>query len=383
MTSSSSSSSGSGGSGGIGGSGGSGGAPIDCGPAASGAAPPLQLTQVASGLSRPVFVTAAPGDDSRLFIVEQRGLIKILMNGAVQATPFLDIDALIPNPSGASEFGLLGLAFHPEYATNRRFFVFFHRASNGHSVVVEYLRSMNNPNVADPNPVQTLLSIAGASNQHYGGMMAFGPDGYLYVSSGDRGTPATGQNINDPRSKMLRIDVNNFPMPPPGNLPGGDPYVWDYGLRNAWRFSFDRCAGNLYIGDVGGVYEEVNVETAGAGHHNYGWPVVDTGTSCAGATCPVWAINHTQGDCSMIAGYVYRGTAIPNMNGRFLHGDWCTNRIRSFVWQGGSTIATEEDLSANLNSTGTIQALSSFGQDNAGNLYVVDLVGAIYRIDAE
>jgi glucose/arabinose dehydrogenase len=373
------------GAGGAGGSTGAGGT-IDCGAMASGPAPALRLTQVAAGLRRPLFVAAAPGDNDRLFVVEQAGTIQVVMGGVLQQPPFLDIDALIDNPSGADEWGLLGLAFHPDYAQNRRFFVFY-IPSDGDSVVVEYLRSEADPNVAEPSPVQTLLTITGGGGHHYGGMMAFGRDGYLYISSGDRGEGNSAQDLNDQRGKILRMDVDNPGTPPPGNLPNADPLVWDYGLRNPWRFSVDRCNGDIYIGDVGEAYEEINAERGGQGHKNYGWPDNDTGTQCMSGTCPVWAIDHNRSDCSVIAGYVYRGTGIPNMNGRFLHGDWCTNRIRSFAWDGGSAIALEEDLTANLESDALI-AIASFGEDNEGNMYVVDLgdngpSGAVYRIDPE
>jgi glucose/arabinose dehydrogenase len=363
---------------------------MDCGAMPSGQAPALKLTPVVSGLDRPVFVTAAPGDTDRLFVVEHAGAIRIVESGSVLPTPFLDLEALIsvPSPNTEEEFGVLGLAFHPDYAQNGRFFVFY-VSDIGDSVVVEYRRSAGNPDVADPTQVQTLATLTGGGGKHYGGMLAFGKDGYLYIASGDRDGEEAGQNTAEARAKILRIDADAPATPPPGNMQGGHPLAWSYGLRNPWRFSVDRCSGDLYIGDVGGVYEEVNVQPAGEGHQNYGWPVIDVGAACPldkncdGITLPVWAIDHGLGDCSMVAGYVYRGSAIPNMNGRFIFGDYCNNKIRSFVWTGGPGIALEEDLTENLASTSTLGELSSFGEDNEGNLYVVDLDGAIFRIDAE
>ena len=383
----SSSSSGTGGAGtGGAGTGGEGtGGSVDCGAIPVGQAPPLKLTQVASGLTRPLFVTGAPGDMTRLFILEQGGRIKILTGGSVLATPFLNIDSLVLNASAQDEFGMLGLAFHPEYAQNRRFFVFY-VANNGNSVLAEYARSADNPDQASPTAVQTLMTISAGGGNHYSGMMAFGPDDYLYVGSGDRGEEQSGQMISDKRGKILRFDVNTG-TPPSGNLPGGDPYVWDYGVRNPWRFSFDRCAGNLYFGDVGGQYEEINVHPAGQGPKNFGWSGVDTGTSCSGAQCagvtlPVVAVNHNAGDCSVVGGYVYRGSLIPGLRGRYLYGDYCTNSVKAFVWTGaGITLA--QDLTADLGSASQIQALSSFGEDTAGNLYIVNLAGTVHRIDAQ
>ncbi|AKT43970.1 uncharacterized protein CMC5_082080 [Chondromyces crocatus] len=327
-------------------------------------------------------MTAAPGDDTRLFVVEQRGRIRVIENGTLLDTPFLDISSLIPSMSQADEWGLLGLVFHPEHATNRRFFVFYMQ-TGGRSIVAEYATSANNPNLAEAAPTQTVLSIEGPVAHHFGGMMAFGRDGYLYVSSGDRGDEARAQNLSSRNGKMLRLDVDNPASAPPGNMPGADSLVWSYGLRNVWRFSFDRCTGDLYMGDVGGAYEEVNIEPHNTGHRNYGWPVADTGTNCSTGTCPVFAVDHNFSDCSMVGGYVYRGSAIPNMNGRYLFGDWCTNRITTLVWTGGTSVEQVEDLRQNLDTANTLVAMSSFGEDNQGNVYVVDLAGALYRIDAE
>ncbi|WP_156040720.1 PQQ-dependent sugar dehydrogenase [Chondromyces apiculatus] len=368
-------------SGGGGGGVGGGSSQVDCGLEAQGPVPDLQLTPISTNLDRPVFVTAAPGDNERLFVVEQEGRVRVIVNGVLQGAPFIDISALTDQPGQVDEFGLLSMVFHPDYATNGRFFLFY--SDSDASVVSEFARSANDPNVASPGVVQTILNFPGAVGQHYGAMMAFAEDGYLFVSSGDRGDSSTSQDIDDIHGKLLRLDVDDVDTAPPGNLPGGHPLVWNYGLRNSWRFSIDRCTQDLYISDVGGNWEEVNIEPPNTGHRNYGWPIADQGTECTTGTCAVVAHNHNSGDCSIVGGYVYRGTGIPNMNGRYIYGDSCSLRIRSFRWGGGDTVALEEELTDNLNSDGTLQYMTSFGEDNVGNLYVLDLAGGLYRIDAQ
>lgn len=362
--------------------GGTGGGAPECGPVPTDQAPPLKLTQVVRGLSRPLFVSGAPGDTSRLFVLEQQGRIRVVRDGTLVQTPFLNLTAKIDqNISEEVEHGLLGLAFHPNYADNGRFFVYYIH-DDGNTTLEEYARSAN-PEEATPTPVKTLLSLPLYGGQHYGGMLAFGADGYLYVSVGDHSEESAAQNIEDKRGKLLRLDVDNHPAPPPGNLPNGDPHVWDYGLRNAWRFSFDRCSGDIYLGDVGGAFEEINLDPLGRGHQNFGWDTVDTGTACEGGTCPIAAYNHGAVSCSVTGGYVYRGSKIPQLNGRYLYGDWCSNEIWSLVWTG-SAVTLKEDLSANLDTGNTLASVASFGEDSQQNLYVVDLLaGALYRIDPE
>ncbi|MCC6553928.1 MAG: PQQ-dependent sugar dehydrogenase [Polyangiaceae bacterium] len=368
-----------------------------CPPAPSGPPPALKLTQVATGLSKPVLAIGAPGDTTRLYIVEQTGLIKILKSGVMNAEPFLSTVGLSSSGSGVgSERGLLGLAFHPDYAQNGRFFIYYTAASNGAITVAEYARSAANPDVASPQAVKKLLEITDglhAWGNHNGGSLAFGPDGYLYAGVGDGGGSGDpnghGQDTTIKLGKILRFDVDAHPQPPPGNLPGGDPDIWDYGLRNPWRFSFDRCNGDLYIGDVGqGSLEEVDVEPAGQGHRNYGWNIME-GTGCfgggscetTGMTLPVAEYTHGDG-CSITGGFVYRGSSIPNLAGTYFYGDYCTNRVWTLVWDGGA-VTSQAEVTADLQSDSLLQGISSFGQDTRGEIYVCDIGGSVYRIDAE
>ncbi|KKK75600.1 hypothetical protein LCGC14_2872090, partial [marine sediment metagenome] len=317
--------------------------------------------RIASGLSRPVFVTAPPGDTSRLFIVEQwTGMIKILnlSSGTINATPFLDIDGL----SGASEQGLLGLAFDPDYATNNRFYVNL-TASSEDTYVRRYEVSAN-PDIADANSATTVMTFYQPQWNHNGGWLGFGPDGYLYVSTGDGGggydtgtghTAGTGNSqdtTNNLLGKLLRIDVgvgvDDFPGDPNRNygIPASNPFVavsgddeiWAYGLRNPWRPSFDRLTGDLYIADVGQeTREEINFQSAGSpGGQNYGWrlregtvqtPGGGGGAKPTGAVDPIYDYNHgfgpTEGH-SLTGGYVYRGP-IAELKGLYFFADYVSN----------------------------------------------------------
>lgn len=357
--------------------------------------PGLVLTPVASGLTAPLFLTAAPGDPaSRLFVVEQGGRIVVVENGTVLSRAFLDITGLT---SKGGEQGLLGLAFHPDYAQNRRFFIYYTDA-DGDVVIAEYLRSAGDATLAEPTATRLLRMIEHPFSNHNGGMIAFGPDGFLYAGSGDGGGGGDpGENAQDPQSKLgkvLRLNVDGDTTPP-GNLPGADPDVWDLGLRNPFRLSFDRQTGDLYIGDVGqGRFEEVDVEPRGQGNKNYGWDVTEgfecfepqNGCDTTGITFPAVAYAHDNGgeipDCSVIGGYVYRGSAIPTLQGRYLYGDVCSNRVRSFVWNGSAAVSQVE-ATAELASDETVGAIASFGEDLNGELYVVDLSGTIFRIDPQ
>ncbi|MCC6849586.1 MAG: PQQ-dependent sugar dehydrogenase [Deltaproteobacteria bacterium] len=356
-------------------------------------APALRLTPVVTGLDGPLLALGAPGDPGRLYVVEKPGRVRIVENGSLLDRPFLDVTALT---STGGEQGLLGLAFHPGYAANGRFFIYYTDV-RGDVVVAEYARRGSDLSAAEPSARRVLRTIEHrfASN-HNGGMIAFGADGYLYAGLGDGGgggdPEGNAQNLGSKLGKMLRLDVESD-APPPGNLAGADPDVWDYGLRNPFRFSFDRLTGDLYIGDVGqGDFEEVDVEPRGRGGRNYGWDVTE-GLACfeprdacdtSGITFPALAYPHASGaeteDCSVIGGYVYRGAAIPALAGRYLHGDLCTGRVRSFVWNGRAAVSQVE-LTDALASSATVQALASFGEDLDGELYLVDLAGAVYRID--
>lgn len=365
-----------------------------------GTVPPLKLTEVARGFTRPLFVTSEPADPSRLYVVEQDGTIRLIKDGVLQSTAFLDISELVRGyRNSGDEVGLLGLAFHPDYATNGRFFVYFN-TRRGTQTLQEYRRSSTNPDQADPQAQKEFFSIETLVGNHNGGMLAFGPDGMLYVGIGDGGGTSdnpdannNGQNINVKYGKILRIDVDNHPTPPPGNLTGGDPDIWDYGLRNPWRFSFDRCKGDLYIGDVGGrLFEEINIEPRGEGNRNYGWSVTE-GTQCLKPeqspgcdsptiTPPVEGYNHNLGDGSITGGYVYRGSKIPALRGAYLYGDFESNRVWTLTWKD-NRVVSKSNLSQDLQSETLLEGLASFGEDAAGELYIVDYGGRIYRIDPE
>ncbi|WP_437648463.1 PQQ-dependent sugar dehydrogenase [Sorangium sp. So ce362] len=379
-----------------------------------GTVPPLKLTEVVSGFDRPLYVTSEPADASRLYVIEQVGRIRLVKNGALQDASFLDITGLVTpvDTSYDDEKGLLGLAFHPDYAENGRFFVYFNaRRQSAESpaglTLMEFSRSPSNPDIAVPESKRSFFRItSGVMGNHNGGMLAFGPDGMLYVGVGDGGGQSdnpdpnnNGQNIDVKLAKILRIDVDNHPTAPAGNLTGGDPDIWDYGLRNPWRFSFDRCRGDLYIGDVGGrLFEEINIEPRGQGHKNYGWSVTE-GATCLKAsqspgcdsstiTPPVKRYDHDNGDGSVTGGYVYRGSKIPALRGKYLYGDFASDRVWMFTWKDG--VATPAmptqlgtSLSQDLDSVSTIEGLASFGEDAAGELYIVSYGGTIFRIDPE
>lgn len=355
-------------------------APVPVVPASS-----ISLTQVATGFNSPVAITNAGDGSGRLFVVEQGGAIRILRNGVVEPQPFLDISSLI-TPGG--EQGLLGLAFPPSYAVRQSFYVnYINRTGIGNTVIARFAAG-SDPNRADPASRQELLMIAQPFANHNGGQLAFGPDGLLYIGSGDGGSAGdplnNGQNTVSLLGKILRLDVLSGPAPA---IPAGNPFgneVWAYGLRNPWRFSFDRQNGDLYVADVGqGQREEINFQSAGSGAGaNYGWNIME-GSLCflapglcssAGLTLPVAEYDHTLGNCSVTGGYVYRGS-VPALRGTYLYGDFCSGMIWGLRHNG--TVWTSLML---LDSP---LLISTFGEDEAGELYVADYgTGAIYRISA-
>jgi glucose/arabinose dehydrogenase len=354
---------------------------------------PPALLRIARGLSAPVFLTHAPGDSTRLFVVEKTGKIRVIRNGVLLPTAFLDLGDSV---SSGSEQGLLGLAFAPDYRTSGRFYVSYtspRGAQSGGTSVVERYLVTNKPDLADPGSGRRLLTVDQPFSNHNGGMIAFGPDGYLYFGLGDGGSGGdplgTGQDRSDLLGSLLRLDVSGpagYVIPPGNPYAGGGanrPELWNYGLRNPWRFSFDRETGDLYIGDVGqNAHEEIDVQpAASAGGENYGWNIME-GLSCygasscnqAGLTLPVLDYPHGQG-CSVTGGYVYRGSVIPSLRGRYLYGDYCSGWIRSFRYQGGQ--AQDPQTHASLATAGS---LTSFGEDAAGELYVLTQGGSVYRI---
>lgn len=345
-----------------------------------------------ANLKRPVFVTDAGDGSGRLFIIEQRGDILIVENGRVRETPFLNIRNRVNSQD--NERGLLSVAFHPDYKNNGIFFVNYTGEPDGATVIERYHVSAD-PNVADANSGRVLLQIEQPEPNHNGGMMAFGPDGYLYIGTGDgggggdqHGAIGNGQNLKTLLGKMLRIDVNadTYAIPadnPFVNRSDAKPEIWAFGLRNPWRFSFDRATGDLYIGDVGqGSQEEINFQSASArGGENYGWRIME-GVECYDATqnCarpdlipPIAVYSHDLG-CSVSGGYVYRGQKYPWLVGQYLFADYCSG----IVWATARAANGEWKTRQVGKFDDTI---SSFGEDAAGELYVVGHGnGIIYKL---
>ncbi len=339
----------------------------------------LQLNPfITSGLSGPVFLTQ-PLDDGRIFVVEQAGRIRVVRNGVLQATPFLDISSRVLS---GGERGLLSVAFHPQYATNHYFYVYFTTQTNG-DIRVERFTATSNPEVADPTTSKLIITAPHSANtNHNGGLLAFGPDGMLYAGLGDGGGAGdplgNGQNFNSLLGSLLRLDVDHGD---PYAIPTDNPFVgqanhrgevWAKGLRNPWRYAFDAATGLLYIADVGqDLHEEVDVVAANHGGVNYGWNVME-GASCYNAsTCsqtglqlPIIDYGHNSGACSITGGYVYRGTAIPGIRGHYFYSDWCGGFLKSFRYENGVAVDQKDwGLSSS--------AVTSFGQDFGGELYMM------------
>jgi len=366
---------------------------------------PLSSRRIALGVARPVLALAPPGDYERLFIVSQPGLIRVydMVNATLLSTPFLNIDSLVGGgSSGGDERGLLGMAFHPDYANNGFFYVSYTN-NGGTSTIARYSVSSTNPNVANPSSGTTILTQGQPFGNHNGGMIAFSPiDGFLYIGFGDGGSgndpQGNGQNPNTRLGKMLRIDVDGgtpFAIPPSNPFVGpGAPLdeIWATGLRNPWRFSFDRDTGDLYIADVGQFnVEEIDFQPASStGGENYGWRCME-GNSCtglSGCTCnavtltdPIQQYTHSQG-CSITGGYVYRGCSMPDMHGIYFYSDFCSATMWTFRYNGSSvTEFTNRTSELNPPGAAAISGVSGFGEDAYGEIYVCDLNGAeVFKI---
>ena len=353
-------------------------------PAPAAGAPKIRFVQVADNLTSPVQIVS-PGDGSgRQFIVQQTGIVVILQNGSLRSTPFLDISDLT---RGSGERGLLSLAFHPDFPANGKLYVNYTDV-NGNTNVVEYRVSQNDADVVDPATARRILFVRQPYQNHNGGLIMFGPDGMLYIGMGDGGSAGDpqnrAQNLHTLLGKILRIDVDHGR---PYAIPSGNPFVarsgakreiWAYGFRNPWRFSFDELTGRLFVGDVGqNRIEEVDLVRAGG---NYGWRRME-GSACynpptncrrSGLLLPITEYSHALGD-AVIGGYVYRGSAIPALAGKYIFGDIGSGRIWMLTQTASGTWRRTQIAKTSF-------AISSFGEDEQKELYVVDLQGAVYRI---
>ncbi len=360
----------------------------------------LQVVKVTGGLSSPVGVTNAGDGSGRLFVVQQGGRVRVIKNRQLQPGSFLDVSSIV---TFGGERGLLGLAFHPQFATNGYVYIYYaaktttgKQAKTGDIAVARLTAPGPGHNAVDPSTFKEMLIIDHSQyTNHYGGALAFGPDGYLYIGTGDGGGAgdplANGQDLTSLLGKILRIDVDGTGHGVGGvghGVPADNPFVasvnyseiWDYGLRNPWRISFDRTTHNLFIGDVGqDRYEEIDRELdSSTGGLNYGWRVMEgshcypSGDSCnkTGKVLPVAQYNHSLG-CSVTGGYVYRGSH-QDLQGLYVYGDFCSGRLWTMNEDGtGDTLRRDTAL-----------AISSFGENEAGELFVTDLNGALYRVIA-
>jgi len=361
---------------------------------------PLSAKLVVTGLVRPVFVTAPPGDTQRLFIVEKIGRIRILnlTTDTLNPAPFLRLTGL----SNGEEQGLLGLAFHPNFANNGLFYVNFTDSTG--TTNVRRVKVSADPNVAEPASAQTVFKVPQPFANHNGGWLAFGPDKMLYVGMGDGGSafdPGNrAQNLNELLGKMLRIDVDgddfpgdinrNYRIPPTNPFvgkPNARPEIWAYGLRNPWRCCFDRKTGDLYIADVGQAErEEINFQPVhSTGGENYGWRIregtrstgLDTVPSGVSLQDPIIEYTHDNGEQAIIGGYVYRGTAIHGLDGTYFFAD-LTGTVSSFTFDDTHRPIRQSRTSELF--PGGIEDINSFGEDAAGELYICVASGEVFRI---
>jgi glucose/arabinose dehydrogenase len=347
------------------------------------------LVSFVSGLESPTDLTHAGDGSGLLYVLEQPGRIRVIQNAALLETPFLDIVDRVG--SSANEQGLLGLAFAPDFKTSSRFYVNYTN-TEGDTVVAGFVAAADRL-TADPASEWQVLTVDQPYGNHNGGQVKFGPDGMLFIGMGDGGSGGDPQNFaQNPQSmlgKMLRVDVSESSAADPYRVPAGNPAfgdgslqeLWSIGLRNPWRFSFDRATGDLFIADVGqGEIEEVNWQPAGRSGDNYGWKLREgtreySGKRADGFTEPVMEYEHGDDGCSITGGYVYRGTALTSLSGAYIYGDYCSGRIWMLMRTGDGW--NNEQL------FDTDYRITSFGEDEAGELYVLDRSGTIYKLAAE
>lgn len=347
----------------------------------------LEWQTISEGLDQPVFATTAPGDE-RIFVVERGGRIQVVdpETGDIAPEPFLDItDKTLP--SKGIELGLLGLAFHPGYEKNGRFFVYYTDLDHD-TAVAEYARL--DADHADADSGRVFVGVAREGLRHNAGMLQFGPDGYLWIAIGDGGLfEVYGQDNTQFLGTILRLDMDDgdpyaVPEDNPFVVGSGAPEVWAYGLRNPWRFDIDAESGIIYIGDVGQANaEEIDAVPIAEGGWNFGWPIME-GPNCwldesdcdtEGLTLPIASYSHADG-CSVTGGVVYRGTAIPELDGHYFYADWCFGWVRSLLYSNGQ-VSDEQDWSTDLGEVGMI---SSFGVDENGEVLITTSEGTLGRI---
>jgi glucose/arabinose dehydrogenase len=353
----------------------------------------IQVERLFADLSFQEMTNLVQPDDmnDRIFITEQTGVIYALSaDNPQQADIFLDITGQVNR--GGNEEGLLGLAFDPDYQENGYFYVYYSAAAPRRSVLSRFSLDQEDTDVADLQSEVIIMEVEQPFGNHNGGQLAFGPDGYLYIGLGDGGSAGdpegNGQNLGTVLGSILRIDVSGLSAPGDYEIPADNPFVgtegarqeiWAFGLRNPWRFSFDSETGLLWTGDVGqGSWEEIDIIAKGG---NYGWNIMEglhcyspaSGCDQSGLTLPIAEYDHSQGRCSVTGGYVYRGDQIPSLQGYYIYGDYCSGDIWALAYDGNAVIdnmlLTESGLS-----------ITSFGEDLAGNLYILDREGGIYTL---
>jgi glucose/arabinose dehydrogenase len=353
-----------------------------------------QLVEIASGLQNPLYATSAGDGSGRLFVLEQPGVIRVIQDGQLSDIPFLDLSSIVNREvlSSYSERGLLGLTFHPNFAENGLFFVHY-SDRDGNTVIARYSVMADDPTLGDFNSAEIIFTHQQPFPNHNGGQIDFGPDGNLYIGLGDGGAQGdpleNGQNPSTLLAKILRINVDgeapySIPEDNPATTISADfaPEVWAIGLRNPYRFSFDAATGDLYIADVGqNQWEEINFQPAdSAGGENYGWNIYEAThpysdqSDAQGMTMPVAEYDHSQG-CSVTGGYVYRGQALPELQGAYFYGDWCSGKIWATYRDEANTWQTAEFMDTEFQ-------ISGFGEDDQGELYIIDYGGRVFQLTA-